>query len=351
MQDRIPRPKDEEMRSNAAKVVPPAIALAVAIALAGLWACNGGNPRQKDAKIVGTVRLGFVDGEFAVGVRIADELNLFAGNGVKVILRPFEVGIDSYNAMLRGEVDISGPTEYAAAGAALRHEKVRILASIVKTDIYSIVGRKDRGVLSTANLAGKRIGLTRNTIEEFLLGRFLELHGMSMRDVTPVSVSFSESVDAIRNGTVDAALMRPPNSDLVKSAFGDSAVEWPAQSSQWIYGVLVSTDAWIARNPDAVVRLLRALDQADAYILQHPESAKLIVHKRLGLDAESVNRAWKRNSSSLSLDQALIAAMEDETRWMMENNLTSEKTVPDFGEFIYVDGLNAVKPEAVNIIR
>jgi hypothetical protein len=43
--------------------------------------------------------------------------------------------------------------------------------------------------------------------------------------------------------------------------------------------------------------------------------------------------------------------MEDEARWMIKNKLTSEKKVPDFINYIYVDRLKAVKPEAVNIIR
>jgi NitT/TauT family transport system substrate-binding protein len=43
--------------------------------------------------------------------------------------------------------------------------------------------------------------------------------------------------------------------------------------------------------------------------------------------------------------------MEDEARWMIKNNLTTEKTVPDFLDYIYVDGLEAVKPEVVSIVR
>jgi hypothetical protein len=43
--------------------------------------------------------------------------------------------------------------------------------------------------------------------------------------------------------------------------------------------------------------------------------------------------------------------MEDEARWMIANNLTTEKQVPDFGDYIYESCLKAVKPEAVNLIR
>jgi NitT/TauT family transport system substrate-binding protein len=60
---------------------------------------------------------------------------------------------------------------------------------------------------------------------------------------------------------------------------------------------------------------------------------------------------WGRYQFLLSLDQSLITAMEDEARWMIENNLAAETEVPDFLDYIYADGLEAIRPEAVNIIR
>ena len=36
---------------------------------------------------------------------------------------------------------------------------------------------------------------------------------------------------------------------------------------------------------------------------------------------------------------------------MINNNLTIEKTIPDFRDFIYTKGLEEIKPESVNIIR
>jgi NitT/TauT family transport system substrate-binding protein len=42
---------------------------------------------------------------------------------------------------------------------------------------------------------------------------------------------------------------------------------------------------------------------------------------------------------------------EDEARWMIKNELTTEKKIPDFVNYIYADGLKTVKPEAVNIIH
>jgi len=60
---------------------------------------------------------------------------------------------------------------------------------------------------------------------------------------------------------------------------------------------------------------------------------------------------WPENHFFLSLDQSLVLAMEDEGRWMIRNNLTRERSVPDYRNYIYTKGLEEIKPEAVNIIR
>jgi NitT/TauT family transport system substrate-binding protein len=53
----------------------------------------------------------------------------------------------------------------------------------------------------------------------------------------------------------------------------------------------------------------------------------------------------------VTLPQALIIAMEDEARWRIENKLTDKTTVPNYLNFLYLDGLEAVSPEAVTVIR
>lgn len=46
---------------------------------------------------------------------------------------------------------------------------------------------------------------------------------------------------------------------------------------------------------------------------------------------------WSENQISLALDQSLILAMEDESRWMIKNNLTAERQVPSFLDYIMKD--------------
>lgn len=49
--------------------------------------------------------------------------------------------------------------------------------------------------------------------------------------------------------------------------------------------------------------------------------------------------------------ESLILAMEDQAQWMTENGLTTSRNVPDFLGYLHPDGLEAVKPQAVSLIR
>jgi NitT/TauT family transport system substrate-binding protein len=118
-----------------------------------------------------------------------------------------------------------------------------------------------------------------------------------------------------------------------------------------VFGALVGKNTWITEHQDLVSRFLKSLALAEEYLERHPAEAKAILQKRLNLDAAYVETHWPQNQFSISLDQSVIAAMEDEARWMIKNNLTNKKQIPDFTKYIYLDGLKAIKPEAVSIIH
>jgi NitT/TauT family transport system substrate-binding protein len=284
-------------------------------------------------------------------IYIAKDQDYFAANGLNVTIKDYTSGLAAVNGMLKNEVDIATAAEFVIVGHALKKESVRSLGSIDKFLHIYLVGRRDRGVRSVADLKGKRIGVTLKTAAEFYLGRFLDLHGMNIRQVALVNVSPLQSVDALVNGDVDAVIAWQPNVKAMEDRLGSGVVKWGAQEGQAAYCTVVGRSEWVAKHPELIKRFLTALAQAENYNASHPAESKRILQKMLHWDDSYMAAIWPEHQFSLSLDQALILAMEDETRWMINNNLTTEKQVPDFMNYIYVDGLKAVKPEAVNIIR
>jgi len=284
---------------------------------------------------------------------IAEDQQFFKGNGLNVTSHRYDTGADALNGVLNGEANIAvGTNEFPLVVRALNQERISTIGSISQSEFIYLVGRADRGIANVSDLKGKRIGTTFGTIAHFYLGRFLNLNGINIQDVTLVDLRTPiEWVDAVVNGSIDAVATAQPYANFAKDGLGINAVIWSLQSNQPLYTQAISTDEWIAEHPELCSRFLRSLFQAEEFTINHPAEAKSIVKEQMNFSDVYLETVWSQNQFSLSLDQSLILAMEVEARWLISNGLTSQAAVPDFLNYIYLDGLTSVKPESVNVIR
>lgn len=313
----------------------------------GLFACQTSYAGKMETLTIATVPT-----EVNALFYIAQAQNFFTSNGLQVILKEeYDSGATATAGMLSGEADIASATEFLIARQILNKKDLIGLGTITRYENTFIIWRSDSGIKTIGDLKGKKIGVPLQTIAEFYLGRTLDLNGMNIQQVTLVDVKAAESEKALVNREVDAVVTWEPWVSQINQRMGQEGITSALQSSQYAYWNLVSTTDWTNKHSNTISRLMKSLIQAEGYIASYPNEAKAIVQKRMNLDDAYMETVWPRYQISLSLDQSLILAMEDEARWMIENNLTTAKQVPDFLDYIYVDGLEAVKPEAVNIIR
>lgn len=336
------------MNKNAAA----AIAIIAVIALAGLGGWFFLDSQKSTVKPVESITVAYSPFESCALFLVAVDQQFFAKNGLNLTLHRSDSGAAALDDMLNGKADLAvSVSEFPLVRKVFQGTPARAVASMDRAEYIYIVARKDRGIRNPSDLRGKRIGTAAGSIAEFYLGRFLSLQGMGMQDIQYVSVKTPpETSDAIVNGRLDAAVLAQPYADQARDRLGKNAVVWPAQSNQLLYALVVSTDSWITGHPEHITQFLRALAQADEYASSHPAEAQAIVQRRLNLSAEYMDTVWQQNQFTLSLDQSLITAMEDEGRWMIANNLTNATEIPDFRDYIYTNGLEEVKPESVNII-
>jgi NitT/TauT family transport system substrate-binding protein len=125
---------------------------------------------------------------------------------------------------------------------------------------------------------------------------------------------------------------------------------WPAQSDSATNYLAVTNTSWVANHSDTTIRFLRALDQAENFVIHYPDVSKMALSNDLNYSTNYTEKIWANHQFTLSLEQSLILRMEDQSRWMIRNNLTSSP-VPNFLNYIYIDGLESVDPGSVNIIR
>lgn len=302
--------------------------------------------RRAESMVFGAIPSGS-----AALIYIAQDRGFFSDNGLKVDVKDYPTGVETTAALLRGDVHIAWSAEFPLVHRAFAKEEISIIAGLSRFSDQYLFCRKDRGIEDTPDLKAKVIGIPRNTIVEFYLARFLELNGMNIGDLSLVNVLPPQSMEAITAGIVDGVVTWEPHSGRIKAKLADKIVSWPVQNSQPGYGVITGRNDWISRNPEVIERFIESLSRAEQYLVRYPEKAKEIVEKRVNYTDAFMEIIWSENQFSLSLDQSLILAMEDEARWMIKNNLSDGKEVPDFLNYIYEKGLKAVKPESVNIIR
>lgn len=299
---------------------------------------------------VDNLSLATLPSEIAGLIFVAQDTQIFPKYGLNVQIKPYDTGVAVTNAVINGEARIGLSAEYPFLGAVLAGEKVTAIAVVDKTDYFSLFGRRDAGIGSIASLKGKKIGSSRGTITDFYLGRFLALNGSSLRDVVLVNTAPDQIESFISDGTVDAVVAWSSFADRVRGFLGNNGIEWKVQAGQAAFAMLVVQDDWLAANREAVVRFLRSLNEAARLAEREPARAKVIVEQRMQYDEATVQAAWKFHRYSLSLDQSLILAMEDEARWMIANDLTAAKQVPNFLDYVSADSLKAVNPGAVQIV-
>lgn len=283
-------------------------------------------------------------------IYLAESQGLFTENRLNVTVNYYSSGVTAFNAALAGQANLSVCAEFPFVASAFNKQPMSIIASADKFENEDIIVRTDHGITVPGDLMGKKIGVVRQTTAEFYLGRFLDLHGMSIKNVTLVGISPAQSLDAIANGSVDALIIWQPYVDRIQRSLSDIEL-WPAQSSQACYSVVSARDDWLAHNASAADRFLRSLTDAEDFLIQNPEKAESIVRDKMGYDDAYMAIIWPKNNFHVDLDQSMVTAMKDEAQWMMKNNLTAAGQMPDLTDRIYVDSLERVSPGSVIIVK
>ncbi len=327
------------------------IAVIAVIALMGVSIFSLQNSQKNYGEVPESISIGNLPYDYSALIFIADEQGFFAANGLNTTIHTYVSTLDSAAAIENGDVDISLLPEYSIVTEVFKKENISVIGSIDKYQSVYLIGRRDHGIENISDLKGKKIGATRGTIGEFYLGRFLSLNGMSIQEVTLADMRPLQYASSLASGSIDAVITVYKYFGQINEQLGDNFVAWPIQNSQKGYILLTCRNDWIAGHPETIEKVLKSIVQAEEYTISHPTQAKAIVQKRMNYTDADIAAIWPDHQYSLTLDQSLFTAMEDEARWMISNNLTAEKRVPNFLNYICEDNLKEIKPESVNIIR
>ena len=311
-----------------------------------------------------TTTKGFADirGPVAIGVErspllgimmIAEDQGFFSKQGVDVRVKYYTTGKLALNGMFAGEVDLATPAETPVVFSSFERGDFSIVATIGSSDNdMAIVARKDRGIKKAGDLKGKHITTHKASAAHFFLHSFLIKNGLSETDIKLSFRHADEFVPALAKGEVDAICsVKEPRVSKAKTLLGDNIVIFQEPGFYLKTYNLVTFNSFIKDKPQTVKRLLQALIRAEEFAKKYPEHVQRIVSNKAGVKESEIAGLWPDLRFEVSLEQSLLASLENEARWAIRNKLTDRKKVPNYLNFIYINTLEAVKPRGVTIIR
>ncbi|MGI3778310.1 MAG: ABC transporter substrate-binding protein [Janthinobacterium lividum] len=256
----------------------------------------------------------------------------FVPDGTTVEIVPFESPTDGKDAVVGGSVDFA--TFGIAAGilAAAQRQPLVVVASACDKGM-AIVAGTNSGIDGLAGLKGRRVAIWPGSTQEvFLLDR-LRMEGMSVRDITPVRVSFSEMHAALARGDVDAYVGAEPAPSVSVTTGVGRIVEFPYSTPMGSLNMVLATSREVVETRPALCRLMVSLQrQASLHAMAHPDEMVAMTVAKLGMQKAAVELAV----SNVELNWQMTPLMIRESRTYADQMLALRqiRALPDFATFL-----------------
>lgn len=283
---------------------------------------------------------------------VAFDQDLFRKAGVEVVNQPYLLGKDALNAMLEGKADLAVVADTPFMHALLGGNDIAVLAGISQARrALAIVAHQDRHIHKVSDLKGKTLALTLGTNFPYFLDAMLQVNRVPSESVKRVNLSTDAVISAFKSGQVDAAVVFQPYLAELQAEMGENMRVFHGEDVYAFRFLLVGKPAYIDAHPEEVQRLLSALIQANRFIQSQPQSARQAVGAVVKVDDSVMTRLFDPEDYTVTLDQTLLLALDDQTRWAMQQGLIKAGPVPNYLKALKYQPLEAVQPTAVRIIR
>ncbi len=281
---------------------------------------------------------------------IAGEKGFWKEQGLNVRVERFSAGRLALDATINGNVQANSVSETGPMLAILKGHSIFIVATAGKHRETKFIGRKDKGIFGSNDLAGKKIASLPGTNSDYFLDVFLQAHALSRKDLRQIlNLTPPDSVNALINGDIDGFFSWEPHIYYAQSKLGTNAIVFEPGDLYAGYHTIIMRQDFVKSNPQKVAQFLRGLKQAEEFAKNNRDASIQLVAKHLGMDESAVSNLWAEYDFSLGLDPGLLAILAKEADWAVSNQIAAPAVPVNFREYVFTEALQKLQPEAVSI--
>jgi len=231
---------------------------------------------------------------------------------VRVKWVEFTAGPQLLEALGAGSLDfgMTGDTPPIFAQAAGR-DILYVGQEPPKPHSSAILVQRGSGISSLAALRGKRVAFQRGSSAHYLLLRALEKGGLRLSDIQPVYLAPADARAAFERRSVDAwAIWDPYWAAAATGAQAEVLATGEGLSDDVTF--YESSRQFAKEHPDAIQKLLGAINDADQYVRAHRTEASALVAATTGLDLQSATTflARRQDSPANVLNPSVVAGQQ-----------------------------------------
>jgi NitT/TauT family transport system substrate-binding protein len=256
----------------------------------------------------------------------------FAPPGYKIEVIPFESPTDGKNAVLTGTVDscIHGIASFLLGAAA--GEPIVLVAGATNRGM-AIVADAKSDINTVRDLKGKRVAIWPGSTQEVVILERLKAEGLSIKDIQPIRLSFSDMPSGLARGDIDAYVGAEPGPGISLANGTGRLVEYPYSTPIGSLNMILSaSEKMIKENPERLKVIIDMHKKATDYAMAHPEEMVEVAMQKLGQQRPSIEKAVPNVELTWKIDQTFIDRAKAYSELMVEKKQVRQ--APDLAHAI-----------------
>jgi NitT/TauT family transport system substrate-binding protein len=288
--------------------------------------------RRSAAQAPKTMRVGVHKGVVFVPSLL---LQSILGTAWNVELSYFGSPADMANAIVSRSIDVGYTGATIAAIARSKGQPIVIVATSAGKGTAIIVGAKT-DIRKLEDLRGKTVGQVVGGIQDVQLREELRLVGMTMKDVNPIAIAFSDLPAALQNGSIDAFCGgEPASTKTIEDGYG-RLLKYPYDTPVGtINAGILARETLVQENPDLLKAFVGAHREAVTRLRGNPDEAAELAFKNWGFALATARKALDNVDLRWVIDDGFMNDLANYMARMKDLGIIA--TVPDINGLVVRD--------------